>query len=179
MLHIIYIVHCCTRTQGSTEVKPKTYDSMGNTIGGGAPASPSDLPVPVQTIPENISAPSLDDVAKGLSSGAGESSQGQTGALNASVLERIAAAAGTLKDNQYANDLIKLMHEQETSWQEKFKSETAENQVRSEQEKQNFIRVQEEERRRTLEYQQQQHQEKAQYDDQMARKRCVLHSNKI
>jgi ATPase family AAA domain-containing protein 3A/B len=129
----------------------------------------------VPAIPANIAAPAPGDienaanVASGLSSGAGAGA-GVSDVLNVSVLERMATAATKLKETPHADSLIRLMQEQEKSWQEKFRTEQATAAHDLELQKQNFERVRGEEQRKTSEYQQQVEMQKLEQQDKMARK---------
>jgi len=120
-------------------------------------------------VPEHIQAPKPDEVPV-LSSGANPEAP-NTDILNASVIERIAKAAEELKGNPDAPKLMDLMRVQETTWQAKFNADAQMAAVRAEQEKQQFVRVQEEERRKSIEYNMQMNEEKLKREDQIARQR--------
>lgn len=70
-----------------------------------------------------------------------------------------------------APNLIELMRVQERTWQEKFIADQKMAEARSEQEKQQLTRIQEEERRKSMEYGMQIEEEKAKRSDQIERQR--------
>eukprot|EP00035_Acanthoeca_spectabilis_P021059 m.436109 g.436109 ORF g.436109 m.436109 type:complete len:579 (+) comp17935_c0_seq1:54-1790(+) len=121
-------------------------------------------------VPAHIQAPNPEDITAALSSGANPENL-NTDVLNVSAIERLSKAANELKGYAEAPNLIELMQVQERTWQEKFIADQKMAEARSEQEKQQLTRIQEEERRKSMEYGMQIEEEKAKRSDQIERQR--------
>ncbi|EGD75286.1 hypothetical protein PTSG_12512 [Salpingoeca rosetta] len=93
------------------------------------------------------------------------------GRLDPSVFERIAKAAEAIKSSEHASELLTLAKSQEETWQQRFSAMKAEAEAKSLEEKTRQAQVFEEERRRSMAMETEQQQKRAQYQDQLARKR--------
>lgn len=134
--------------------------------GQSTPAAGGPVVPPVDTtIPAEIKAPAANVLSSNIET------PGASSALDASVLERIAKAANELKDNDKADDLIKMMNTQEATYQEKIRLQQENARTETEVQRQRYAQVQEEQKRQTLQASAQQQQQKAQYEDKLARER--------
>lgn len=91
--------------------------------------------------------------------------------FDSSALERAAKAAKDLESSKFAKDALDLSKMQETTIQLEHQKHIKEYDAHVEQLKVEQVKVQQEERRKTLAEETRQHQQRAQYQDQLARKR--------
>lgn len=137
---------------------------MGGTMStaGGAAGEP---PAPVGAAPPGIAPPDVSALSSNIDAAGAEK------VLDASVLERIVKAANELKSSDQADELIKMMGQQEQTYQEKLRLQQESARAETEVQRQRYAQVQEEEKRQTLQAQAQQKQQQAQYEDRLARER--------
>ncbi|KAK7093181.1 hypothetical protein V1264_006977 [Littorina saxatilis] len=91
--------------------------------------------------------------------------------FDSAALERAAQAAKELERSKYAREALDLTKQQEVSKQLETQKQMKEYEAQLEQLKVEQVRVQQEERRKTLAEETKQQQQRAQYQDQLARKR--------
>ncbi|XP_049843316.1 ATPase family AAA domain-containing protein 3 [Schistocerca gregaria] len=112
----------------------------------------------------------------GISTGGGDDDKARKSQMEAyrfdsSALERAAQAARELEKSRHAKEALELSKLQETTRQQEYASKLKEYEAHIEQMKVEQQRVAAEERRKTLQEETKQHQARAQYQDQLARKR--------
>lgn len=122
--------------------------------------------------------PAPDGSGSGAAGGAGGDGKGPSGGgkmeayrFDSTALERAAKAAKDLEQSKYAKDALDLSKMQETTLQLDHQKHIKEYEAHLEQMKVEQVRVQQEERRKTLAEETRQHQQRAQYQDQLSRKR--------
>ncbi|XP_015515884.2 ATPase family AAA domain-containing protein 3A homolog [Neodiprion pinetum] len=120
----------------------------GGPPGGGSPGGGGDQP------PKNLT-----------------KSQMEAYRFDSSALERAAAAAKELERSSHAKDALELSKLQETTRQVEMQTKLKEYEAHIEQMKAEQKRVEGDERRKTMQEETKQHQMRAQYQDQLARKR--------
>ncbi|XP_064610548.1 ATPase family AAA domain-containing protein 3-B-like [Liolophura sinensis] len=91
--------------------------------------------------------------------------------FDSAALERAAQAAKELESSKHAKDALELTKLQEQSKQLEFQGKIKEYEAHMEQLKVEQVRAAQEEKRKTLAEETKQHQQRAQYQDQLARKR--------
>lgn len=94
-----------------------------------------------------------------------------TGMFDSTALERAAAAAKELERSKYAKEAFELSKSQEISKQLEYQAKVKELEAHIEQSKIEQKKIDGDERRKTIQEETKQHQHRAQYQDQLARKR--------